>query len=258
MLNAIGAAFVQQWKEVANSLMNIAYFIGAIPTAIVVAWVAKNSGNNEVVTYLLVGGPMINMWNNVIFRTGWSLSDEMSGRTLDFTLVSRTPLMLALWGKSLAQLVYGLPTWFISLATMLIFIRQMPSVADYPSLVVSIFLIFVGLSVCSLFMSPLMVLVGGRAGFFNIFMGLGVMVSGFMFPITRLPYGLMIIARLLPTSWAMSGVWQSITGYDSYWSILLAWGACLLTSAIILFFTYLMFRAVEKRIRVTGILGRYS
>jgi ABC-type polysaccharide/polyol phosphate export permease len=257
MINAIGAAFIQQWKEVASSLMNIVYFIGAIPTAIVLAWVAKNSGNSEVLTYLLVGGPLINMWNSVIFRTGWSLSGEMSGRTLDFTLVSRTPLMLAMWGKSLAQLVYGIPTWITSLVTMLLFIRQMPSVADYPSLVVSVILIMVGLSVFSLFMSPLMVLVGGRAGFFNIFMGLGVMISGFMFPIDRLPYGLMVIARLLPTSWAMSGVWQSITGYDSYWSVLFAWGACLLTSVLILFFTYLMFRAVEKRIRVTGILGRY-
>ena len=256
MLAAL-ASFIQQWKELANSIMNLAYFIGAIPTVAVIAWVGLRSGNPDVLTYLLVGAPLIHVWNGVILRVGWSLADEMSGRTLEFALVSRTPLMLVMMGKSLAQLVYGIPTGIVSLVTMLIIVRQVPAVADIPSLLVSLLLILVGVAVFSLFMAPLMVLVGGRAGFFNVFMGLGVMISGFLFPIDRLPNWLTVIARVLPTSWAMDGVWKSIAGYESYWSIISAWGACILDSAVILGITYLMFRAVEKRIRITGVLGIY-
>jgi ABC-2 type transport system permease protein len=256
-LRAITAAFTQQWKEVANSVMNMGYFIGAIPTVAVIAWVAYRSGNPDVITYLLIGAPLIHVWNGVILRVGWSLSDEISGRTMEFTLVSRTPLMMVMLGKGLAQVVYGIPTGMVALITMLIIVHQVPAVADIPSLLFSLILIVAGLAVFSLFMAPLQVLVGGRAGFFNIFMGLGVMISGFLFPINRLPTWLMVTARVLPTSWAMDGVWKSITGYDSYWSIIGAWGACILASAIILLITYLMFRVVEKRIRITGVLGVY-
>lgn len=256
-IRAILAAFLQQWKEVVNSIMNLAYFFGAIPTVAVIAWVGLKSGNSDVLTYLLVGAPLIHVWNGVILRVGWSLSDEMYGRTMEFTLTSRTPLMMVMLGKSLAHLVYGLPTGIVSLLTMLIIVRQVPSVADIPSLLVSFLFILLGLAVFSLLMAPLMVLVGGRAGFFNVFMSLGVMISGFLFPIDRLHSWLTAVARALPTSWAMDGIWQSITGYQSYWSIIYAWGMCILVSAFILGVTYLMFRAVEKRIRVTGVLGVY-
>lgn len=258
LLRAIIAAFVQQWKQTATSIWNLSFLIGSVPTVAVIAWVAIQSDNPDVVTYLLVGAPLIGVWNGVIFRVGWSLNRELTGRTLEFAIISRTPMMLVMLGKSLAELVYGIPTGIVALITMLIVIRQVPVVADVSLLLVSLVFIVIGLAMTSLLLAPLMVLVGGRAGFFNAIMALGVMVGGFLFPIDQLPLGLEIIARLLPTSWAMAGIWQSIAGVESAWSIITAWGACLLTSAILLAITYLMFRAVEKRIRITGVLTAYS
>jgi ABC-2 type transport system permease protein len=257
LITAIIAAFVQQWKQTASSIMNLSFLIAAIPNMAVIAWVALRSNNPDVLTYLLVGAPLIGIWNGVVLQVGWSLNSELSAHTLEFAIISRTPMMLVMLGKSLAQLLYGLPTGIVSLITMLIVVRQFPSIADVPSLLVSLIFVVIGLVVTSLLLAPLMVLVGGKAGFFNAIMALGVLVSGFLFPIDRLPSGLEIIARLLPTSWAMSGIWQSIKGYDSIWSVIGAWAACILTSAILLGLTYLMFRAVEKRIRITGVLSTY-
>jgi hypothetical protein len=65
------------------------------------------------------------------------------------------------------------------------------------------------------------------------------------------------VARLIPLSWAMDGVWQSINGTGTLASAFSDWGLCILTSAVWLGVTYLLFKVVIKRIRVTGALGTY-
>lgn len=179
----------------------------------------------------------------------------MWARTLEFDIVSRTPLMLILFGKSLAQMLYSLPTGIFSLITMFLVIRQVPAVSDIPSLVVSLVLIIISLIIISLLMAPVAVLAGGRGGFFNAINALGVLVSGFLYPVARLPAALAVFARLMPSSWAMDGVWKSVHGYESYWSILGDWGACILSIAVWLFLIYLLFQTVERRIRIAGTLS---
>jgi len=257
ILRAILAAFIQQWKTTGAGSINLSFFFMAVPNVAVIAWIALRSDNPQVLTYLLVGAPLAFIWNGVILRVGWSLSTELFGRTLEFTLISRTPMILALFGKALAHIAYGLPVGVVALITMFIVTRQLPQVASFPLLIVSLFLVIVGLAIISLLLAPSVVLAGGRGGFFNVIMALGVLVSGFMFPIDQLPTWLEVIARLLPTSWAMYGVWQSIIGPESLWPVLGAWGACLLTSAALLAVTYWTFKVVERRIRVTGILSTY-
>jgi ABC-2 type transport system permease protein len=257
MIRAIQAAFIQQWKELSNTVMVLGYIVGAVPTSIVIAWVALKSGNPNVVTYLLIGAPLAHVWRGVVLRVGWSLDDELWMRTLEPAMISRTPLIVIFFGKALANLVFGLPAAIAALFSMLIVIRQFPAVADVPSLMVSLLLLIISIVIISLMMAPLVILAGGRGGFFNAIMSIGVLVSGFMVPIDTLPLGFKVAARILPTSWAMDGVWNSITGYTSYNTILGAWGGCILMCAVVAGGTYLMFQTVEKRIRVKGLFGTY-
>ena len=257
IVRAILASFTQQWKTVATNIFSLSFIVQFILVVAVLSWIAIRSDSTFVLTYILVGAPLMAIWNGVVFRVGWSLNSELSARTLEFAMISRTPMIFVMLGKSLAQLVYGIPTGIIALLTMFLITRELPMVDNLVFLVLSLLFVIIGITVISLLFSPLMVLVGGRAGFFNSIMPLGVLISGFMFPIDQLPIGLEVIARLLPTSWAMYGVWHSITGTESTWSMLGAWGACVLTSALLLSITYLMFKAVEKRIRITGVLGTY-
>lgn len=104
--------------------------------------------------------------------------------------------------------------------------------------------------------APLMVLVGGRSGFFNAITPFGVTFSGFLYPITRLPDGLEIVGRFLPTSWAMDAAIRSAEGGDTL-RIIGDWGAGLALTGAYLMLIYLMFRKVEERVRVTGILSTY-
>jgi ABC-type multidrug transport system permease subunit len=254
---AIFAAFFQQWKTTAVSFVSLSFLLESIPVVAALAWIAVQSKEDIVLTYIFVGAPFMAIWNGVIFRIGWSLTDELNAHTIEFALVSRTPLIMVLFGKSLAQLIYGIPSGLIAFVTMLIVIREMPFVAEPGLLFISFLFVIIGLAASGLLLAPLMVFIGGKAGSFNAIIPFGVVLSGFLFPIDRLPQALEVVARIIPTSWAMSAVWHSIGGNVSLWTIAVEWITCVLVSAGIFGLTYILFNIIEKMIRVKATLQTY-
>jgi ABC-type multidrug transport system permease subunit len=84
-----------------------------------------------------------------------------------------------------------------------------------------------------------------------------VVFSGFLYPISILPMAFKIIARLLPTSWAMDGVIHSIEGQVSMWRIAGDWGIALAISLVYVFLTHALLKVVERKVRRTGVLSIY-
>jgi ABC-type polysaccharide/polyol phosphate export permease len=251
------AAAIQQWKQINVGGGNLAWPLTQISFIVVFTWIAMQEADPAVLTYLLVGLPLMTIWSGVAFRVGYTLNNELSNQTLQFVYASPTPVIVVSIGKAIAQFIWGLPTGVLSFGIVFLITRTAPQVADVGSLVPSLLFVVAGMVVTSLFFSPLMVLVGGRAGFFNAIIPFGFILSGFMFPVDRLPPVLEVMARCMPTSWAMENVWLSIQGTGSWQSMAGNWGMCILTSVVLSGVTYLMFKIMERRIRVTGTRDLY-
>jgi len=251
------AAAQQQWKTITIGGAGLSLQIIAIPTVAVFAWIAKQRGDPAVLSYMLLSLPLVSIWNGAVFRVGWTLSGELSNQTLHFVYISRTPVIIVSLGKALAQITWGLPTAVLTFAVVFLITRTVPQVADVGLLLFSLVFVIVGLISASMFFSPLNLLVGGRGGFFNAIIPFGVLLSGFVFPVDRLPVVLQVLARCLPLSWAMDVVWLAVQGTDSWTRAIGPWAMCLLTTAGLSGVTYLLFKVVERRIRVTGVLEMY-
>lgn len=251
------AATVQQWKITMTGVGGLALNLMALPMVILFAWIAQKNADISVLTYLMVGAPLMTIWNGGVFRVGWSLNGEIFSRTMDFVFTSRTPMLVVLAGKALAQMLYGIPAAIIAFGAMFAIVRTLPEVASPALLAVSILITIAAITITSLVFAPIMVLMGGRAGFFNAILPFGAVMGGFLFPIDRLPAFFEVVAHFLPTSWAMKGVWLSIQGAESAWDVISMWLMCILASVFIFVVTYLLFKVVEKRIRITGVLGTY-
>lgn len=251
-LRAMLASVIQQWKQISFSFGNLGFYLATIPMAAVFTWIAMQRGDSEVLAYLSIGLPLMTVWSGVSFRIGYTLTTELSNQVLQFVYISRTPVIIVSLGKALAQVLWGLPTGIISFMVIFLMTRTLPDISNPTALVISLLLVVAGITVASLFFSPMMVLVGGRGGFFNTIIPFGLVLSGFLFPIDRLPVVLKVLARLMPTSWAMDGVRLSLGTGGSWPEIFGSWGMCLLTSVLLGGITYAMFRIVERRIRITG------
>ena len=255
--HTLQAAFYRELKIIVGSASYTSILIGAIPITAMLAWIASRSDNPTVLAYISVGASLMIIWNSSLMRMGWLVSEELFAGTLELNMVSRTPFMLVVFGKALAVSVFNILGGAVAFVTVLVVAQDLVEISNTPLLLTSLFFAMLALISAGFLFAPLFVVVGGRAGFFNAIVPFGVVCSGFLYPIAILPAGFEAFARLLPTSWAMDGVIRSVQGGGSHWTIIGDWGISLALTAAWLGLTYLLFRAVENRVRVTGVLGPY-
>jgi ABC-2 type transport system permease protein len=254
-LRALRQAFHQQWRQMLVLNGIVSPIIGALGPAAVIGYIAGRSDNPTAISYVFVGASLSILWNNGIFRTGWSLAEEHNAGTLDLMLTTRTPVALIMLGKALSIIAFasiaGIVTFFVVLGIS----RQVPPVDNAALFLISGLVALGTVIVSSFFFAPFSFLAGVRGGFFNAIMPFGAVVSGFLYPIDVLPASLEAVARLLPTAWAMQAVVHSIDGSASGLMVVIDLFVAVGLSILLLVVSFLLFLKVEQRVRLSGSLG---
>ena len=228
---------------------------GDVTRTAVLAWIVYLSGDLQLMGYLCVGAAFFAMWTGMVAMGGWSLSSEIYAKTLDFVLLSPSAMPLVLFGKTLAQMIYELIAAVFALITMFAIIRGVPRIGDPVCFGISIAIALVGLAALGFFFAPLVVLAGGRPGFFMGIVPFGALLSGLIIPVSHLTPLLRGTSSILPVSWAMTGVWISISGKGVIFTLLPYWAIAIALSVLWFFGTWQMCLLVENKIRKSGTLG---
>src|SRR3989304_45206 len=123
-LNIIWPTMVKEWKAQTMDTGRIYKFLGDAARSAALAWIVYQSGALETLAFVAVGVALISIWTGVLTLGGWSLESELYSKTLDFTLISRSPMSLILFSKTLAQAFYEIPNGIVSLGTGLLSVRE--------------------------------------------------------------------------------------------------------------------------------------
>ncbi len=203
---ALITIFKNQLKIVfqADEIVNV--FANNVPLSAVIAWTATRSGDAERFTYASVGVVLLALWNRGVFRIGSDLDDERWQQTLEFSLTSRTPLVVIMAGKGLAVVIPALLSGQTAFVVAQIIGNQMVDIGSPLYFAPSMIMAFLGVMSTSFPFTPLLVPVEGRAGFFGTVAAFGLVLNAFVYPAAALPTVLENPARLLPTPWAMESV----------------------------------------------------
>ena len=253
-LRAVRGSFVQQWKlNVRRSFAT--QWLTMVPYLLVLAWIARKSDNPAVLSHVVVGSFLAIIWYACVFRLGRTLSYESYEGTMELQMVTRTPLMLIKVGQALAIAAVNSVGGVMAFALAHAVSQRLVVIANIPLFIVSLVLALAALIAAGFILTPFVVLMKGRTGTFSGFVWFGAVFGGLVFPVSAFPSGLEVIARLLPTSWAMEAVAQSMTGDSTTLEIAGNWAAALGLMGVYLSVTYLMFRKVEERVRITGTLS---
>jgi ABC-2 type transport system permease protein len=254
-LTVIGMTVSKELKMSAPLLSFLFKFVNDGARAAALAWIVYQSGNLQSLGFLMVGVALIAVWTGAVADGGWSLDTELYSGTLDFALISRAPLSLVLFSKMLAQILHEIPTGLVASVTVLLVARSVPVIANPAGLIISLVLVIIGIALVSTLLAGMVVLAGGRAGIFMGIVPFGAVISGFIVPVDQLPLGMEIIARLVPSSWAMDGVWSAVTGTGSWANMGWSWGISIIASAIWFVGAVYLCKLVEKRIRIEGTIS---
>ncbi|MCY3802115.1 MAG: ABC transporter permease [Chloroflexi bacterium] len=256
-LHALTTIFVLHFRGNANLWIVFGVSLSIVPLIAVITWITTQSPDSQPIAYISVGVILMAMWQTCVFFSGRSLASEFYEGTVDYTMVSRIPLRVVMLVKSVATLAIAIPSSLIAFATVQIVSRELIDVERPLFLLVSMLVAAWSITVVGYLFAPLFVLVQGRGGFFNAFQPLGIVLSGFLYPISQLSDEVQIVARLLPTSWAMDSVTRSIEPGESLVRIYADWGAALGVSVVMLAATLFMFSKVENTLRRNGNVGRF-
>lgn len=256
-LYAIRGAYFQQLRM----LMDLGDYVGTVflaaPIIGAVIWIASQGIGAIPSPYLSVGIFLTVVWVLILFRIGFSLAMEFFLGTLDHTLISPTPLFGIMIGKVAAFITIAIPPGAVSSALALLVSQESIDVVSPGLTAVSAGFAVLGAVAVTYTLAPLFLL-SRNAGYFSApFAHLGMVLGAFLYPVSLLPTGVEVVARFMPTPWAMDGVMRSIESGGMSWRYAGDWGMALLVSLAYLGLTYLLFRKVETRIRVTGSLSPF-
>ncbi|MBA7673774.1 hypothetical protein ES703_81978 [subsurface metagenome] len=254
---AFRGAYKQQFQMSLRTLGYLNYLITGIPMVAVLAWVALQSKSALAFALISIGTCFMIMWNSAVARVGRSTGEEIERGIFHINLLSKTPVSVIMLGKAISYMTFTAISGTSAFLVILAVTRKLPEVGNLPALIVSTLIAMFAMISVSLIFAPLAVLADRRGGFFNAILPFGAMFSGFLYPISVLPNAFQVIARMLPTPYAMDGIIRSIQGQESIWGIIGNWGTSLGLSLLFLFVAYFLFKLVESRIRITGVLSRY-
>ena len=251
-LYALQGAFLQQWRVTASRYQILLIAISQVPTAAAAAWIARASAEEGISLAIAVGAAFVVVWNVCVFRTGFSLLDERWAGTLELNLLSRSPLTLVMLGKSLAFVAFFAMVGLLSFAAALLVANEVASIEHTVSFALSLTLVVLAVVALQFLFAPLSFLVGAQGGFFNAIMPLGVVLSGFFYPVSLLPNWFEWLARLLPTAWAMEALIWSINGKEDIGRVALNWVPAVGLLVAFAIIEVALFLRAEKRARLSG------
>ena len=146
-----------------------------------------------------------------------------------------------------------MPWWgLISFAAALLVANEVASIEHPASFALSLTLVVLAVVALQFLFAPLSFLVGAQGGFFNAIMPLGVVLSGFFYPISLLPNWFEWLARLLPTAWAMEALVWSINGKEDMGRIALNWVPAVGLLVLFAIAEVALFIRAERRARLSG------
>src|SRR3989304_3452228 len=100
-LHAIVPTFVKELRTTYSGSSYYFKLFGDVSRSVVIAWIVYLSADRQLLAYSCLGVPMLAMWGGMIATSGWSLANELTGKTLDFILASHTRLPIVLFSKHL-------------------------------------------------------------------------------------------------------------------------------------------------------------
>ena len=225
-----------------------AYF----PSMLVLGWIASRSDDPAVVQYIAYGAFILTMWNQYLTAMMWVLTEELFEGTFALTVVTRTPVMIMVLGKSLATATFGLVYGVLAFITILFIAGQPLDTGSTSLLAPALVVAVLAILTTGFVLSPLFALRRGAGGMLLGLFPIGTVFGGILFPVALLPTSLQYISKVLPSSWAMRSIDAAVRGGESTSSVaadlLVALGLTLLYGSL----AFLMFRKVENHLRVKG------
>ena len=221
------------------------------------AFVANLSGGGAAaISFVVVGNAVATVTYSSVFTVCQTTDSEKNGGTMEHLLVSPASRFALYFGRGVIPILVSLATVSVGLAYAVFIFHAPVAAGAVPLLAVSIVLM-------SFAMVGFGLLLGGVALFLrtsiilgNIFLFIGLLLSGVNFPASRLPLVLQWAGQLFPLTWGLAAIRSALAG-DPIGTIGPLWGYVAISALASYGLAIGLWATFERRALATGSIVRF-
>ncbi len=218
--------------------------------------VQLGNGGASGIAFVAVGNAVATVTYPSIFSVCQTTDSEKEQGTMEHLLVSPAPRFPMYVGRGLIPILISLATVTVGLVYAVLFFGVQIAAGSIPFLAVSVILSAFAMVGFGLLLGGIALYLRSSIVLGNIFLFIGLIVSGVNFSVSALPLPVQLIGYVFPLTWGLAAVRASISG-DSLATVGPLWLIIVLTGAVAVGLAMGLWRNFERRAFSTGSIVRF-
>lgn len=221
------------------------------------AFVAHLADNPQVpVSFVVIGNAVATTTYATVFSICGTTDSEKSGGTIEHLLVTPANRLALYVGRGLVPMAVALATVGVSMFyAVYVFGVTIPASSVVTS-VLSLVITVVSMVGFGLLLAGVAFWLRSSNVLANIFLFIGFVLAGANFPLSYLPLPLQWVGELLPLTWGIDALRESIAG-DPLGTIAVAWGITALIGVVAYVAAMALWEVFERQAQRTGSIIRW-
>jgi ABC-2 type transport system permease protein len=221
------------------------------------AFVAQLASNpTSSIAFVVVGNAVATVTYSSVFSVCQTTDSEKQQGTMEHILVSPANRMALYFGRGVVPILISLGTVSVALTYAVVLFHVPFAASSILSLAVSIVLTAFAMVGFGLLLGGVALYLRTSIILGNIFLFLGLLLSGANFPLTNLPLPLQYIGRILPLTWGIAAVRAGLNGAPLS-QLLPLWGLVGLCALVSFGLAIGLWDTFERRALSTGSIARF-
>ena len=232
-------------------------FIIPLTQIIFFGFVATLAGDSASgIGFVVVGNAVATITYSSVFSVCQTTDNEKQAGTIEHLLVSPANRIALYFGRGLLPIGVSLATVTVGLVYAVVLYHVPFSVGASLGLAVSIVLTAFAMVGFGLLLAGVALFLRTSIILGNIFLFIGLLLSGVNFPVSNLPAGLGWLGELLPLTWGLAAIRAGLSG-EPIGIVAPLWGLVALCAAASFGIAILLWATFERRAMSTGSIARF-
>jgi len=218
--------------------------------------VQLGGGGSSAIEFTAVGNAVATVTYSSVFSVCQTTDSEKNQGTMEHLLVSPANRFALYFGRGFIPILISLATVTVGLVyAAVLFGVSIPAAAILP-LAVSVVLTAFAMVGFGLLLGGVALYLRTSLILGNIFLFVGLLLSGVNFPLSALPIPLQWAGDALPLTWGLDAIRSAISG-DSLGTVAVYWSAVAIAAAVSYGAAIGLWHVFERRALATGSIARF-
>jgi len=232
-------------------------FIIPLTQMVFFAFVVRlGGGGASAVEFTALGNAVATVTYSSVFSVCQTTDSEKWQGTMEHLLVSPASRLALYFGRGLIPILLSLATVCVGLAYADLFFGVAIAPSVIPALALSVVLTAFAMVGFGLLLGGVALYLRTSLIIGNIFLFVGLLLSGVNFPLSELPLPLQYAGYCLPLTWGLLAIRGAVAG-DGLGTLAILWGAVAAAAAVSFGAAISLWEFFERRALSTGSIARF-